>query len=84
LRRSDDAPATAETAAQAATPPDAFARALRSGGLAAALAASRAIAPLPAGLADWQAAAQRRLDLDAALAGLMAQMTAHVAAGVAD
>ena len=84
LRRSDDAPATAETAAQAATPPDAFARALRSGGLAAALAASRAIAPSPAGLADWQAAAQRRLDLDAALAGLMAQMTAHVAAGVAD
>ena len=84
LRRSDDAPATEETAPQTATPPDAFARALRSGGLAAALAASRAINPSPAGLADWQAAAQRRLDLDAALAGLMAQMTAHVAAGVAD
>lgn len=93
LRRSTDAPATEETAAQAATPLEAFVGALRSGGigggLGGALAASRAITPPPAGLADWQAQAQRRLDLDAALVGLMVRMTAQItahpgAAGVAE
>ena len=85
LRRSDDAPAAGETAAEAATPLDEFARELRSGGLATALTASRTITPPPAGLADWQSRAQRRLDLEAGLAGLTAEMTAHLAAaGVVD
>jgi len=84
LRRSTDAPATEETAAQKATPLETFAGALRSGGigggLGGALAASRAITPPPAGLADWQIQAQRRLDLDAALVGLMVQLTAQITA----
>jgi len=88
LRRSDDAPSAAGGAAGgaagAATPMDDFARALRTEGLAAALAASHRITPMPDGLAEWQARAQRRLDLDAALAALMAHMTAHlVSAGAA-
>ncbi len=83
LRRSDDAPVAGETAAETPLPRDAFARALRSGGLETALAASRTITPPPDGLADWQAGAQRRLDLDAALAGLMAQMAAQMAAHLA-
>lgn len=85
LRRSDDAPTAAEGAAEAATPADDFARALRTGSLAESLAASRRITAAHEGLADWQLRAQRRLDLDAALAALMARMTARlVTAGAAD
>ena len=80
LRRSDDMPSTEDGAVAESLPLDRFARAIRSDGLAAALAASRKVAPPPAGLAGWQAKAQRRLDLDAALAGLMAEMTARLAA----
>lgn len=85
LRRSDDAPTAAEGAAEAATPADDFARALRAGSLAEALAASRRITAGHEGLADWQLQSQRRLDLDAVLAALMARMTARlVTAGAAD
>ncbi|MGB1873005.1 MAG: hypothetical protein ACPHQ8_10310 [Candidatus Puniceispirillaceae bacterium] len=80
LRRSDDMPSTEDGAVAESLPLDRFARAIRSDGLAAALAASRKVAPPPAGLAGWQAKAQRRLDLDAALAGLMVEMTARLAA----
>ena len=80
LRRSDDAPAAMDSADAAATALDGFARALRTEGLAAALAASRRITPLSPDLADWQARAQRRLDLDGALAELMAGMAARLAA----
>ena len=80
LRRSDDAPAATDSADAAATALDGFGRALRTEGLAAALAASRRIAPSPAGLADWQALAQNRLELDSALAALMARMAAGLAA----
>ena len=85
LRRSDDAPAGEEARPESSLPLDAFMRALRGGSLAAALAASRQIDPPPAGFSGWQARAQRRIDLDAALAGLMAGMTAHLnAAGAVD
>ena len=84
LRRSDDVPSAAGGAAGgaagAATPMDDFARALRTERLAAALAASHRITPMPDGLAEWQALAQNRLDLDAALAALMARMAAGLAA----
>ena len=85
LRRSDDAPATGESVAETATPLDEFERTLRTGRLGDALVSSRKIIPLPAGLDDWQSRAQRRLDLEAGLAGLVARMTAQLAAaGVAD
>jgi hypothetical protein len=83
LRRSDDAPTAEDGAAEAATPADDFARALRTKGLAAALAASRRITAGHEGLADWQLQAQRRLDLDAALAALMARMTVRLVAALA-
>jgi hypothetical protein len=83
LRRSDDAPSAEDGIAEAATPADDFMRALRDGSLAEALAASRRITAGHEGLADWQLQTQRRLDLDAALAALMARMTARLVTALA-
>ena len=83
LRRSDDAPSADDGIAEAATPADDFMRALRDGSLAEALAASRRITTGHEGLADWQLQTQRRLDLDAALAALMARMTARLVTALA-
>jgi len=85
LRRSEEASMRAEGQRDDPLPLDVFARAVRSGNLPASVAASRQIMPDSARLAAWQAQAQRRLDLDTALVGLMADMTARLAtAGVAD
>jgi len=85
LRRSDESSLRADGQREDPVPLDAFAEALRTGNLLSSVAASRQIVPAPASLAAWQAQAQRRLDLDAALVGLMADMTTRLAAaGVAD
>ena len=54
--------------------------AAEAGGLTAALQASRDVTSPPPRLRDWQDAATRRLELDAALATL----NARVAAGLVD
>jgi hypothetical protein len=85
LRRSDEPSSVAPGQREDPQPVDAFASALRTGNLMSSLATSRKIVPASTPLAAWQAEAQRRLDLDAALVGLMAEMTARLAAaGVAE
>ena len=85
LRRSEESSSRAPGQREDSRPLDAFASALRTGNLMSSLATSREIVPASTPLAAWQAEAQRRLDLDAALVGLMAEMTTRLAAaGVAE
>lgn len=83
LRRQGD-PATADGAARANAPLLAFERAVASGRLAEAVATSALLTTdLPA-LGDWQAAAERRLALDDALASLASDMAARLARAQAE
>ncbi|MEX0504506.1 hypothetical protein AB3X55_13010 [Alphaproteobacteria bacterium LSUCC0719] len=85
LRRSEESSSRSDGQRDDPVPLDVFANALRAGNLLSSVAASRQIVPASARLAAWQAQAQRRLDLDAALVGLMADMTSRLAAtGVTD
>ena len=83
LRRQGD-PTTADGAARANAPLLAFERAVASGRLAEAVATSALLTTdLPA-LGDWQAAAERRLALDDALASLASDMAARLARAQAE
>lgn len=83
LRRQGD-PAAADGAARANAPLLAFERAVASGRLAKAVAASALLTTDLAALGDWQAAAKRRLALDDALASLASDMAGRVARAQAE